>query len=130
MERSSVLLLDSDEFSVAHLSQILFQANYEVILVHSLREAFQKIKTLARDLVLVILDFDLATDDIDILERQRKLEFDRPLPVVLMGQVDLSEQEIGQLCEDSGYAGYLYKKMSAPEILAKISEITEKTSYP
>lgn len=127
MGQSTVLLLESDDLTMARMSTVLAQEadKYQLLQAYSFKEAFDKVKVLGRSLSLVILDFELATDDVDILERLRKLDFDKPLPVLLMGEVALAADEIAQLRQDSGYAGYIYKTMPDVEMLATIKRHVE-----
>lgn len=112
MLRKNILVLESDPDFLAFLERVFSETRYHFIAVDSFKEAFSKIKTLAPTLALVILDFELATDDVEILERQRRLDFDEPIPVLMMGNVMLSSDEIVQLCSDSGYTGYVCRKMA------------------
>ena len=123
MSAPTLLLLESDDLAVSRFADVFKHSSFVLVATDNFRDAFSQMKILGRCLSAVILDFELATDDVDIFERMRKLDFDRPIPVVLMGQVKLNPDEIAQLMRDSGYAGYLFKGLSDEEILGHVGAI-------
>ena len=121
MSRSSILLLEKDDITLSHLKSLLSKTPFEVVAVASFREAFKKIKEIAPQLALIVLDFELATDDVEIFARLRRLDFERPLPIVLLGEVPLTKEEISSFHNSTGYAGYIYKGMPKDEILETLT---------
>jgi len=121
MLRENILVLESNPDFLTFLDGVFCETRFKFIAVDSFKEAFSKIKTLAPSLALVILDFELATDDVEILERQRRLDFDEPIPVLMMGNVMLTSDEIVQLCSDSGYTGYVCRQMAREDWLQVIN---------
>ena len=128
MSNATVLILEQDDLTLNHLKNILECNGFQVLAANHFKEAFQILKTSARTLSLAILDFELATDDVDVFERLRKLDFDRPIPVLLMGHVPLGPDEVKQLALDSGYAGYIYKSISESALLEQINSLSMRQS--
>lgn len=120
MSKKALLLLESDPDTVSRFERISGLGNFSFEHVETFRDAFSAIKVKAKDLAVVLMDFERSTDDVDLLMRLRKLDFDRPIPVVLLGQVPLTDAEIQQLAQDSGYTGYLFRGMTDEDILTRL----------
>ena len=93
---NQVLVVDSDQSTVEHLSRFLTEAGYKTATADSNAAAIRAIKAKKPDLIVLSL---LMVDkkDLDVIEYIKSEEEVRNIPLIIITGKDLSEQEISEL---------------------------------
>jgi DNA-binding response OmpR family regulator len=115
-----ILIVDDERSICKLLAQVLGDKGYETHSAHSGAEAFDMIKKLAPD--LLILDVMLPdTTGWQILKTLQASDETKKIPALMLTQKNL----IGdvELAIDLGAQGYLVKPFDIERVLKKVSEI-------
>jgi DNA-binding response OmpR family regulator len=122
-EAALVLVVDDNEMNRDMLSRRLKRQNYEVLMAEDGEKALEMIAAHPFDLVLLDIMMPRVSG-YEVLERVKKDERTRSLPVIMISAVDDLESVVK--CIEMGAEDYLFKPFNPVLLKARVSASLEK----
>ncbi len=119
-EKSTVLIVDDDEFNIDILEQMLSMEGYDIISVKSGKEALESVKQLNIDLILL----DIMMPDMDGYEVCKAIKSDKDrsyIPIIMLtAKKDVTDKLQGF---DIGADDYITKPFHKEELIARVKSM-------
>jgi signal transduction histidine kinase len=113
-----ILIADDHVINIEHLTNYLLPFGYQIITAYNGHEALEKLNLECIDLAFIDLQMPLMTGR-EILQQLRLNRMQRPLPVLIMSALNLSDE--AETCLAAGAIRYQLKPLSGQQIFEFIA---------